>query len=79
MFPFNPLKAQTLVIAPLMGPFLTSDRDVRMTTVIGHIRLNHSGIGTPFMNEDILGRDDVLSNVRSDIGEAEKLEIRRYS
>ena len=27
-FAFNPLKAQTLVIAPLMEPFLTSDMDV---------------------------------------------------
>ena len=34
-FPFNPLKAQTIVLAPLTEPFLTSDRDVRTTSAIG--------------------------------------------
>ena len=33
-FIFDLLKAQTLVIAPLTKPFLTSDRDVRSTSVI---------------------------------------------
>ena len=35
LFPFDPLKSQTLMIAPLTEPFLTSDRYVRATSVIG--------------------------------------------
>ena len=37
-FPFNPLKSKTLVIAPLTEPFLTSDRDVRVSSEIGDSR-----------------------------------------
>ena len=73
-FPFDPVKAHTLMITPLTEPFLTSDRDVRTTSVIGASRPNHSGIGTPFMNKDILSGDDVLSTVRSDVREADKLD-----
>ena len=73
LFTFNPLKAQTLVIAPLTEPFLTSDRDVRLTSLIGDSRPNHSSIGTPFMNKDIWSRDDALS-VQSDVGELNKLD-----
>ena len=46
-FTFDPLKAQTLVIAPLTERFLTSDRGVRTTSVIVASRPNHSRIGTP--------------------------------
>ena len=73
-FTLNPLKAQTLMITPLTEPFLTSDRDVRSTSVIGASRPDHSSIVAPFMNGDISSRDDVLSTVRSDIGKAEKLD-----
>ena len=73
-FTFDPLKAQTLVIAPLTEPFMTSDREVRTTSVIGESRPNHSRILTPFMNKDISIGDDVLSTVRSDVGEANKLD-----
>ena len=62
------------MITPLTGPFLTSDRDVRSTSVIGASRPDHSRIVAPFMNEYISSRDDVLSTVRSDIGKAEKLD-----
>ena len=65
-FTFDPLKLQTLVIATLTEPFLTSDRDVRTTSVIGYSRPNHIRICTPFMNKDIWSRYDVLSTVRSD-------------
>ena len=37
-FPFNSLKSQTLVISPLMEPFLTSDKDVRASSEIGDSR-----------------------------------------
>ena len=73
-FPFDPLKAQTLVIAPLTGPFLTTDRYIHTTSVIGASRPNHSRIGTPFVNEDISSGDDVLSTVWSDIVKADKLD-----
>ena len=62
-FDFDPLKAQTLMIAPLTEPFLTSDRDVLTTSVIGDSRPNHSRIGAPFMNKDIWSIDDTLSTV----------------
>ena len=73
-FALDPLKAQTLMIAPLTEPFLTSDRDVRTTSVIGASSPNHSSIGTPFMNKDISSGDDVLNTVRSDVGKADKLD-----
>ena len=73
-FPLDPLKAQTFVIAPLTEPFLTSDGDVHSTSVIGASRPDHSRIVAPFMNEDISSRDDVQSTVRSDAGEADKLD-----
>ena len=72
-FPFNPLKAQTLMITPLKEPFLTSYRNVRSTSVIGESRPEHSRIVAPFMNEDISSRNDVRSTVQSDVGEANKL------
>ena len=62
-FPFDPLKAQTLMITPLTEPFLTSDGDVCSTIVIGASRPEHSRIIAPFMNEDISSRDDVRSTV----------------
>ena len=40
-FPFDPLKVQTLMITPLTEPFLTSDRDVRSTSVIGASSPDH--------------------------------------
>ena len=72
-----------LTIKLLTEPFLTSDGYVRSTSVIviGAIRPNHSRIGTPFMNKDILSGDDVFSTIRSDVGEAEKLNtaVQGYS
>ena len=72
-FPFNQLKYQTLVIAPLMKPFLTFDRDVRASIEIGDIRTEHGRIGTPLVNKKIWSGDDNFS-VRSDVGEADKLD-----
>ena len=53
---------------------LTSDRDVRLTSVIGASRPDHSIIVAPFMNKDISSRDDARSTVGSDFGEADKLD-----
>ena len=72
-FPFNSLKSQTLVIAPLTKPFLTCDRDVRASSEIGDSRPEHIRIGTPFINKKIWSGDDAFS-VRSDVGEIDKLD-----
>ena len=58
-FTFDPLKAQTLMITPLTEPFLTSDGDIRLTSVIVASRPNDSRIIAPSMNGDISSRDDV--------------------
>ena len=73
-FPFDQLKAQTLMITPLTEPFLTSDGDVRSTSVIGASMPDNSKIFAPFTNKDISIIDNVLSNDRSGIGKAEKLD-----
>ena len=62
------------MLAPLTEPFLASDRDVRTISVIGASRPNHSWIGTPFTNKDILSRDDALSTVQSDARKLDKLD-----
>ena len=72
LFGFDPHKAQTLVVAPLTEPFLTVDRDVRMTSVIADSRPNHGGIGTPFMKKN-WSRDDALS-VQIDVRKLDKLD-----
>ena len=72
-FHFNPLKSQTLVIAPLTEPFLTSDRDVRASSEIEDIRPERGRIGTPFVIKEIWSRYDNFS-VRSDVGELDKLD-----
>ena len=73
-FTFDPLKAQTLIVEPLIEPFLTSDGDVRSTSVIQASRPDHSTIVAPGINKDISSRDDVRSTVQSDVGEADKLD-----
>ena len=52
-FQFNPLKAQTLVVAPLDEPFLASNGNVRLASIIGASWPNQSRIIAPGMNEDI--------------------------
>ena len=62
-FPFNPLKAQTLMVAPLDEPFLASNGNVRSASIIGSSRPDQSRTIARGMNEDILSRDDVQSTV----------------
>ena len=62
-FTFDPLKAETLMVAPLIEPFLASDGDVRSTSIIVASRLDQSRIVAPGMNEDISSRTDVRSTV----------------
>ena len=62
------------MVAPLIEPFLASDGDVRLTSIIGASRPNRSRIVAPGMNKDISIINDVRSTVRSNVGEAEKLD-----
>ena len=52
---------------------LSSNRIVRTLIDIGNSRIDHDRIGTPIVNKKILSVDDNL-NVRSDVGEADKLD-----
>ena len=72
-FIFNPIKSQTLVIAPLTKPFLPCDRDVHALSEIGDSRPEHIRIGTPFINKKIWSGDDAFS-VQSDVDEIDKLD-----
>ena len=72
-FPLNPFKSKTLVIALQPQSFLSCDRNVRTSSEIGDIRPEHGRIGTPFVNKQILSGDENFS-VRSDVGEADKLD-----
>ena len=47
------------MVAPLIEPFLASDGDIRLTSIIGSSRPDQSMIVSPGMNEDILSRNDV--------------------
>ena len=58
-FLFDPLKAETLMVALLNEPFLASDGDIRSTRLIGASRPDQSRIVAPGMNEDISSRNDV--------------------
>ena len=61
------------MIAPLTEPFLTSNRDIRVASVIGDSMPESGRIDTPFVNKKIWSRDDAFS-VRSDFGELDKLD-----
>ena len=58
-FTFNPLKAETLVVALLDEPFLESNGNVRSASIIGESRPDQSRIIAPGMNKDISSRNDV--------------------
>ena len=73
-FRFDPLKVETLMVSPLIEPFLDSYEDVRSTNLIGASRSDQSRIVAPGMNEDISIRNDVQSTVRSDVIEMDKLD-----
>ena len=62
------------MVAPLNEPFLASDGDVRLTSIIVASRPDQSRIVAPGMNEDISNRNDVRSNSRSDVGKSDKLD-----
>ena len=62
------------MVAPLDEPFLASNGNVRLASMIGESRTDKSRIIAPGMNKDISSRDDVRSTVRSDVGKPDKLD-----
>ena len=73
MFPLNPFKSQTLMIASKDESTLSSNRIVCTSSDIGNSRIDHGRIGTPNANKNIWSVDDKF-NVRSDVGKADKLD-----
>ena len=72
-FPLDPFKSQTLVIASQDESTLSSNRIVSTSSDIGNSRIDHGRIGTTIVNKKIWSLDDNF-NVRSDMGEADKLD-----
>ena len=73
-FPLSSFKSQTLVIASQDKSMLSSNRIVRMWSDTENSRIYHGRIGTPIVNKNIWSVYDNF-NVRSDVGEADKLYI----
>ena len=59
------------MVASLVQPFLTSNGNVRSTSITESSRPDQSRIISPGMNKAISSRDDVQSTVRNDVSEAE--------
>ena len=79
MFPLDPFKSQTLVIASQNKPTLSCNRIVHASSEIGNSRIDHGRIGTPIMNKNIWSVDDNF-RVEIDVDEADKLDtaVQRY-
>ena len=73
-FPFNKKEAPTLVLAYFVEAFLTRNRQICTTSIVGACRPNHSRIFSPGMHKDISGGDNLRSNVRNDVRKADKLD-----
>ena len=52
-FSFNKAKLTTLMFTPFLEAFLTGDRNVRTSRIVGTGRTDHSRIISPRMHEDI--------------------------
>ena len=61
------------MVASLVKPFLTSNGDILLASIIGASRPDQSRIISPGMNEDISSRYDAQSTVQNDVDEADKL------
>ena len=72
--PFHKTKSSTLMFASFIEAFLTGNRHVRTTGIVGTGRADHSRIISPRMHEDILRGNDMASTVRSDVGVMKKLD-----
>ena len=73
-FTFLKTKLSTLMFAPFLEDFLTGNRHVRTTGIVGTCRADHSRIISPRIHEDILRGNDMATTVRSDVGVMKKLD-----
>ena len=72
-FPFNKTKPATLTFEPFLEAFLTGNRNIRTSRIVGTGRTDHSRIISPIMHKDILRGNDIVTNVQSDVGVIKKL------
>ena len=56
-----------LMVTTFFEAFLTRNRNIRTTSIVGARRPNYSRIFSPGMHGDISGRDNVQSTVRNDV------------
>ena len=79
IFPLDPFKSQTLMIALKNEPTLSCNRIIRVSSDIGNIRIYHGRIGTSIVNKNIWSEDDNF-RVKIDVYEADKLDtiVQRY-
>ena len=61
------------MLTPFVEAFLTHNRNICTTSIVGARRPNHSRIFSPGMHKDILGGDNVRITVRSDVRISDKL------
>ena len=73
-FPFDKEETPTLMLTSFVEAFLTRNRNICTTSIVGARRPNHSRIFSPGMHGDISGGDNVLSTVRNDVHIADKLD-----
>ena len=62
------------MLTSFVEAFLTRNRDIGTTSILGARRPNHSRIFSPGMHEHISGRDNFQSTVRNDVQIADKLD-----
>ena len=73
MFPLDPFKSQTLVIASKNEPTLRCNRILRASIDVGNSSIDHGRIGTPIVNKKIWSVDENFI-VKIDVDEEEKLD-----
>ena len=73
IFPLDPFKSQTLVIASQNKPTLSCNRILRASSDIGNSRIDHGKIGTPIVNKNIWSENDNF-RVKIDVYKADKLD-----
>ena len=62
------------MFAPFLEAFLTSNRNIRTSKIVGTGMTNHSQIISPRMHEDISRGNDLTTTVRGDVRLIEKLD-----
>ena len=73
-FKFYKEDTPTLMLTYFVESFLTRNRNIRTTSIVGARRPNHSWILSPGMHEDISGGDHVRSTARNDVQIADKID-----